>query len=116
MNREDRVLAIVLAAEHLLDLTRLDLGGEIGQPLFELVANRFATLSPFDENGQIVRPALERQAEIAILFETAAPLEELLRGGLVFPEVWFADLCLYGCQLGFELGGVKDNSEGRRRA
>jgi hypothetical protein len=106
----------VLAAEHLLDLARLDLGGEGGQPLLELVADRFPAFSPFDQNGEIVRPALERQAEVPILFETAASLEELLRVSLIFPEVGFADLSLYGSQLGFEPGGVKDNSAGRRRA
>jgi hypothetical protein len=106
----------VLAAEHLLDLARVDFGGEARQPLLEFVADRFPAFSPFDEDGEIVRAALERQAEVPILFEAAAPLEELLRGGLVFPEVWFADLCLYGNELGFELGGVKDNSAGRRRA
>jgi hypothetical protein len=106
----------VLAAEHLLDLARVDLGGEARQPLLELVADRFPALGPFDQDGKIVRAALERQAEVPILFEATAPLEELLRGGLVFPEVWLADLCLYGSELGFELGGVKDSSAGRRRA
>jgi hypothetical protein len=106
----------VLAAEHLLDLAGLDLGGEAGQSLLELVADRLPAFGPFDQNGEIVGPTLERQAEIPLLFEAAPPLEELLRGGLVFPEVWFADLCLYGSELGFELGGVKDNSAGRRRA
>jgi hypothetical protein len=106
----------VLAAEHFLDLARLDLRGEARQPLLELVADRFPGLSPFDEDGEIVRAALERQAEVPILLEAAAPLEQLLRGGLVFPEVRLADLRLYGSELGFELGGVKDSSAGRRRA
>jgi hypothetical protein len=105
----------VLAAEHLLDLARLDLGGESGQPLLQLVADRLSSLGPLDEDGEIVRPALERLAEVPLLFEPPAPLKQLLRGGLVLPEVRFAYLRFDCGQLGFELGGVKDSSAGRRR-
>ena len=60
MDGDDGVLAIVLAAEHLLDLAGLDLGVEHVQRLRELGVDGFASLRPLDQNGQIVAAFFQR--------------------------------------------------------
>ena len=87
MNRHDRVLAIVLAAEHLLDLARLHFLVERLERLRELRVHRLARLRPLDEHAQVVALLLERHHQIAILLEPAAALQDLLCFGLVFPEI-----------------------------
>ena len=87
MNRDDGVLAIVLAAEHLLDLAGLHFLVERVERLRELGVDRLARLRPFDEHGEIVALLLERHDQIAILLEPAAALQDLLGFGLVFPEI-----------------------------
>jgi hypothetical protein len=77
----------VLAAEHLLGLAGIDLGAQFVEPLDEVGKDVLARLRPFDEHGEIVRTALERLTEIEIAFESLAPLQDLLRGRLVLPEV-----------------------------
>ena len=52
---------------------------EIVEPAGQIVGDRLPRLGPFDEHGEIVGAAPERLAEIAILFEAAAPLQQLLR-------------------------------------
>ena len=87
MDRHDRVLAIVLAAEHLLDLAGLHFLIERVERLGELGVDRLARLRPFDQHGEIVALLLERHDEIAILLEPPAALQHLLRFGLIFPEI-----------------------------
>ena len=62
MNRDDRVLAIVLAAEHLLDLARFDLRGERRERLIELRADG---LSPSAHSMSTARSSARRFSEIA---------------------------------------------------
>ncbi len=62
MNRDDGVLAIVLAAEHLLDLAGLHFLVERVERLRELGVDRLARLGPFDEHGEVVALLLERHA------------------------------------------------------
>ena len=116
MNRDDGVLSIVLATEHLLDLAGLHFQVERLERLRELGVDGLAGIRPFDEHGEIVALLLERPHQIAILFEAAALLHDALRLGLVLPEI--------GCGgAGFEAGqlfvgacGLKDNSEDLWRA
>ena len=61
MDGDDRVLAIVLAAEHLLDLAGLHFLVERLERLRELGVHRLAGLGPFDQHGEIVALLLERQ-------------------------------------------------------
>ena len=61
MNRDDRVLAIVLAAEHLLDLAGLHFLIERLERLRELRVHRLAGLRPLDEHAEVVALLLERQ-------------------------------------------------------
>ena len=54
MDGHDRVLAIVLAAEHLLDLAGLHFLLERVERLAELGVDRLAGFGPFDEHGEVV--------------------------------------------------------------
>ena len=87
MDRDDGVLAIVLAAEHLLGLAGVDHGRELVEPAGEIVQHRLPAFGPFDEDGEILGAALQRVAQVAILFEPAAALQQFLRARLVLPEV-----------------------------
>ena len=58
MDGDDRVLAIVLAAEHLLGLAGLDFAlDRSSSAAREIVVDRLARLGPFDEHGEIVGAA-----------------------------------------------------------
>jgi hypothetical protein len=87
MNGQDRVLAIVLAAEHLLDLAGLHLLLERIERLTELGIDRFAGFRPFGEHGEIVALLLERRHQVVVLLEAPAALQYLLRFGLIVPEI-----------------------------
>jgi hypothetical protein len=116
VNSDDRVLPIVLAAEHLLDLAGLHFLVERLERLGELGVNRLARLGPLDEHAKIVALLLERQHQIAILFEAAAALENLLRFGLVLPEIVSRRAGIQPGQFFVGAGGLKDSSGDRRLA
>ena len=84
---DDRVLAIVLAAEHLLDLAGLHFLLERVERLTELGVDRLARLGPFDEHGEIVALLLERRHQLVVLLQATAALQDLLRVRLIFPEI-----------------------------
>jgi hypothetical protein len=88
----------VFAAEHLLGLPRVDFAREVLEALGEIVANRFAGLRPLHEHGEIVGATPKRVAEVLIVLEPSAALQEFLRGGLIFPEVGSGDPLLYAGQ------------------
>jgi hypothetical protein len=106
----------VLAAEHLLDLAGLHFLIECIERLDELSVDRLAGLSPLDQNGQIVALLPERDDQIAVLLETAPPLQDFLRLCLIFPEVGGGGAPLEACQLFVGSSGLKDNSADRARA
>ena len=116
MNGEDGVLAIVLAAEHLLDLAGLHFLIERLERLRELGVDRLAGLRPFDQHGQVVALLLERQHQIAILLEPAPALQDLLRFGLVLPEIGRGGARLEAGQFFVGAGGFKDSSADRQPA
>jgi hypothetical protein len=105
----------VLAAEHLLGLAGVDLRGEVLERAAQVVGHRLAGLGPLDQDGKVVDAPLQSFAEVAIFFEAAAPLEQLLRAGLVFPEIRVSDALFDPGELVGGSGGVKDSSAGRRR-
>ncbi len=74
MNRDDRVAAIVLAAEHLLRLAGLDRRRQLVEPAPEIVGDRFTGLRPLDQDSEVVDPPLERVAQTDVVFQPAAPL------------------------------------------
>jgi hypothetical protein len=77
----------VLAAEHFLDFARLDFLVESVERLRELGVHRLAGLGPFNEDREIVNPLPKRRDELALLLEAPAALQDLLRFGLIFPEI-----------------------------
>jgi hypothetical protein len=115
MDRQNRVLAIVLAAQHLLDLPGLHFLIEQIERLRELGVHRLAGLGPLDEHAEIVALLLQRDAEIEILFEAAAALQDLLRFGLVFPEIGRGGARLEAGQFVGWMRSFKDSSADRSR-
>jgi len=116
MDRQNRVLAIMLAAEHLFDLTGLELLFERFEGLTEFGVYRLAGFGPFDEHRQIVAFLLERRIQIAILLEAPAPLQDLLSVGLILPEIRRRGTRLEAGEFFFRSCGFKDSSASRRRA
>ena len=88
---------------------------ELVEGAAEIVGDRLARFGPLDEHVEIVEPASERRAQLAILLEPAAALQQLLRAGLILPEVRSGDAFFDSGELGCGAGGVKDGSAGRRR-
>jgi hypothetical protein len=115
MDGDNRVFAIVLAAEHLLRLAGIHRGRQVVEAASQIVSDRLACFRPLDENGQIVGATAERFAEIAILFQAAPALQEFLRRGLILPEVRIRDAFFYRREFFGVARGVKDSSAGRMR-
>jgi hypothetical protein len=106
----------VLAAEHLLDFGRLDLAAQRVEALRELARHVLAGPGPFDEHRQVVRPALQRRDERALVIEAAAALEGFLRLRLVLPEIRFGDPGFQAAQFFVGVPGLKDSSADLRSA
>jgi hypothetical protein len=116
MNGDDGVLAIVLAAKHLLDFAVLHFLIETVERLRELRINRLARLRPLEEHSQVVAAPFQRHHQVAILFEAAAALQRLLRFSLVFPEIGLGCPRFETAQFFVRAGRLKDNSADRQRA
>jgi hypothetical protein len=115
MDRHDRVLAIVLAAEHLLDLAALDQAGEFLDTRRELAGDVLSLRRPVDEHTQVVALGLERGNQLDFFFDAAAALKDFLRLDLVVPEIGRGGAGFYLCELVSGAGRLKDSSGGRRR-
>ena len=87
VNRDDGVLAIVFAAEHLLDFAAFDETGELVDALRQLRSDIFALTGPIDEHAEVVCFGSERGDQLDFFLDAAAPLEGLLRLDLVVPEI-----------------------------
>jgi hypothetical protein len=106
----------VLAAEHLLGFAGVDHARQLVETALEIVEHRFAAFGPFHQDAKVLGARPQRLAEVAILFETTAPLQQLLRGRLIFPEVRFRDALFYAGEFLRMACGVKDSSADRMRA
>jgi hypothetical protein len=91
---DDGVGEIVLAAEHLLGLGRVDLlvervkgAGQVGQHVFPAAR-------PLEQHADVVGLRGQAGAELDVFGQPALPLQRLLRVGLVVPEVGRRDLLL----------------------
>ena len=113
MNRDDRVLAIVHAAKHLLDLAGLHFHIERLERPGELFVDRFTGLGPLDQNREVVALAAKRLHQFAVLLQPAAALQHFLGFGLVFPEIGRGGARLEAGQLFFGTGRFKDSSANR---
>jgi hypothetical protein len=104
----------VFAAEHLSRLGELDIALKIVEALQQIRFDRLARLGPLDEDAEIVAATRQGFSERQFVFDAAAPLKELLRLCLIFPEVWFGDAGLDAVELGARTGRVKDSSADRK--
>jgi hypothetical protein len=116
MDRDDRVLAIVLAAQHLLCFGGLDFVSEFIEAARQIIGDRFARLCPLDQHGEVVSAAPQRVGQPLIVLEPAAPLQQFLRGRLVLPEVRVRNALFDFREFFRGSRGVKDSSAGRKRA
>jgi hypothetical protein len=103
----------VLPAEHLLDFAGVDVALKRVERSAEILLDRLPRLGPLDQHPHVVGVLTQRLAELPVFFETAAALEDLLRVGLVVPEVGGGRQCFYLGKLGVETGDVKDSSGDR---
>jgi hypothetical protein len=115
MDGDDRVLPVVLAAEHLLDLAGLHFGIERVERLREFGVHGLSALCPFDQHDEIVALLRERRDQVAVLPQTPAALLDLLRLGLVFPEVRRRRAGVETGQFLVGACGLKDSSADRQR-
>ena len=110
MDCDDGVGAIVLAAEHLLRLGRLDLRLELAEAAREIRADVLPSIRPLDQHAQIVDVPAERLPQRHVFLQTPAALHYLLRVGLVTPEIGLARLLLDVGELFVKPGTLKDAS------
>jgi hypothetical protein len=103
----------VLAAEHLACFRGFDVDLELVNAFEELAVNRLATFGPFDEDAEVISAPPQRLAQCQLFFEPAPSLEQLLRVGLILPEVRIGNTRFYPIELGTMTRGVKDNSADR---
>jgi hypothetical protein len=115
MNRDDGVLAIEFTTEHRPDLAGLNVAGVDLEAALEIGVHVLALTRPFEQHAQIVGLAAQGVGQRAVILQPAPPLLDLLRGGLVLPEVRFADALLDFLQFVGRAGGVKDSSADRPR-
>ena len=110
MDGDDGVGAIVLAAEHLLGLGRVDFLLELVEAALEVGADVLPRIRPFDQHAEVVGAPPERLPQRLVFLQAPAALHHLLRFGLVAPEIRFADALLDAGQLFVEAGTLKDAS------
>jgi hypothetical protein len=116
VNRNDGVLAVVLAAEHLLDFATLDEAGELLDAGSQIGGDILALAGPVEQHTKVVCLGSERRDQLDLFFDAAAALKDFLRLDLVVPEIRRRCAGLYLCELVTRAGGFKDNSGDRRRA
>jgi hypothetical protein len=114
MDGDDRVLSIVLAAEHLLDLAGLHFLVECLDSGDELVVHRLAGRGPFEQHREVVGFLLERKNQVAVLLEPSAALLDLLCFGLVLPEIRERGARIEAGQFFVRPGLLKDSSADRQ--
>ena len=109
-------LAIVLAAEHLLDLAGLDLLVERVEARREFGVHRLARLGPFDEHAEVVALLLERENEIAILLERRRRCWTFCASAWSFQKSGAAARTSRRVSSSSGRVGLKDSSADRQRA
>jgi hypothetical protein len=82
----------VLATEHLLGFSAVDLLFERVEGLGQVGGDVLAALRPFEEDANVVDLSGKAVAQLEVLGEPALALQGLLRLGLIVPEVGGGDL------------------------
>jgi hypothetical protein len=113
MDGDDRIGAIVLAAEHLARFSPFDLLLELVERAREVEGHVFARTGPFDQDADVAGAPRERFEQRPIFLEPPAALHDLLRLGLVAPEIGSSRARLYFGELFVEVGALKDASAAR---
>jgi hypothetical protein len=113
MDRDNRVAAIVLAAQHLAGLGLLDVRLKVVQTFGEIVVNRLTGLGPLDEDAEVVGATLQGLTGGQLFVEAATALQQLLRLGGILPEIGVGDATLDLVELRTMARFVKDNSADR---
>jgi hypothetical protein len=115
MDRDDRVLAIELAREHRADLGRLDVALVDVDAGLQIAQHVLALPRPIEEDRQVVGLLAQRLGQRAVVLDLAAALQDLLRVGLVLPEIRRRDGRLDLGQLALQPRFVKAPSADQRR-
>jgi len=106
----------VLAAEHLLDLAGLHHLRELLEAGGEIREHVLALAGPLHEHAEVLGAFCQRGNERDFFLDAAPALEDLLRFGLVAPEIGRTYVLFDIGQLLVEASGFKDASAIRRRA
>ena len=94
MDRDNRIAAIVLAAQHLAGLGLLDVRLEVVETFGEVAVNRLTGLGPLDEDAEIVGAARQGLTGSQLFVEAATALQQLLRLAGILPEIGVGDATL----------------------
>jgi hypothetical protein len=84
----------VLAAEHLLGFSRVDLFFERVEGLLQIGDNVLAAFGPLEQDADVVDLLREAVAKLEVFGKPALALQRLLRFGLVVPEIGGGDFLL----------------------
>ncbi len=99
----------MLAAQHLLELRRLDHRLEGGERALELLFDVLPRLQPLQEDEGVVLLPLQASQEVAVGLDPLAALQDLLGRLLVLPEVGPRHLLLEAGELALQLVLLKDS-------
>jgi len=114
VDRDDRVLAIVLAAEHLFDFAVLDQARELLDARRQLTTHVLTLAGPVDEHTQVVRLRFQGGNQLDFFLNPPAALENFLRLDLVIPEIGRGCAGFYLRELVTRASSFKDSSADRR--
>jgi len=106
----------MFAAEHLLDLARLNLALERVEGTCQVRDDVLTGPRPFEQDADVVDAGLEGVAQRRVLADPLTTPEGGLGLGLIVPEVRGGDARLEATQLFVETSFVKDSSACRRPA
>jgi len=84
----------VLATEHLLGLSGLDLVAERVEGAGEVGQHVFAATRPFEQHADVIDLRGQARAEFDVFSQAALALQGFLRVGLVVPETGRSDFLL----------------------
>jgi hypothetical protein len=106
----------VFAAQHLLDLARVDQRLETVEGPHEVGLDRFSLLRPLNEHLQVVALPAQRFPKLDIFADALAASEGGLGVRLLVPEIRRGDAGFEPAQFFIQTCGVKDSSANQRPA